>query len=1615
MFNEGSGTTTADSSGNGHTGTLGSGVTWTGPQVGAHAIALNGTSAGAVTVPGPVVNTSLSYTVSAWVNLNSIGGANQTFVSINGLSSPTSTTVSGFYLQFIGGLDQFALAMIPGDTTANGATNALSTTRATAGTWYHLVGVDNVSAGTLSLYVNGGLQATVAYTGSWQATGNTMIGQGMYSGNQVDFVSGKIDDVSLYSSALTAAQIATLNQPTIATGYTTSCMLNSGNAYCWGDNSTGALGNNSTVNSSVPVPVYTGGVLSGVTLTQVAVGSNFACALSSAGAEYCWGQGSSGQLGNGSSTESNVPVLVSGGLTFTQIDTGATFACGLTSAGAAYCWGAGNQGQLGNGTTTAAQTTPVAVTTSGTPLSGVTLTQISLGTSFACALSSAGAAYCWGKNQAGQLGNGSITTPQTTATAVTTAGTPLSGVTLTQISASLGGSHTCAVSTAGAGYCWGLGSSGELGNGTTTAAQTTAVAVTTSGVLSGVTLTQIHGGQDQTCALSSAGTAYCWGGNTDGDLGINSTTQSLTPVAVNTSGVLSGKTVTQLGTSANFLSCAIDSQGATYCWGLNNLGQAGNSATAVNSLVPAIVAPSQATTTASGYNHSCMIRSGKAYCWGDNAFGELGNGSTASSNVPVAAWTGGVLSGVTLTQITTANSFTCALASTGAAYCWGAGSSGQLGNGGTAASSVPVAVTTSGALSGKTLTQITAGTNFVCALASTGAAYCWGQNTNGQLGNGTTAASSAPGAVTTSGTPLAGVTLTQITAGSGFTCALGSTGAAYCWGQNTNGQLGNGTITTPQTTATAVTTSGTPLSGVTLTQISAGTVYTGSLAAACALASTGTAYCWGAGGSGQLGNTTTTTTQDTAVAVTATGALAGVTLTGITVGTSFACALGSAGAVYCWGLGTSGQLGDNTTTTSNAPVPVSIAGVLSGVNLTQISSGQLATCAEGSTGAFYCWGGNGSGQAGNPAMAHNFSVPVAVTSEATMVSAGNTHACLLRNGKAYCWGDNTVGELGNSTTTTTPQSTPVAVSQGAMPTGTTLTQISAGTAWTCALASTGSAYCWGNNNSGGITALGNGLISASDVPVAVTMSGLIFTQISVGASFACALTSAGAAYCWGNNMQGMLGNGGTAFATTPTAVSQGAMPTGTTLTQIEAGQNFTCAQASTGAAYCWGSDSNGQLGNGTTTTAQTTPVAVSQGAMPTGTTLTGLGAGTADTCAVGSSGTAYCWGLNTNGQLGNNSTTQSTTAVAVTATSTAIPLNQNTDGTSFACALDVTGTAYCWGLNTSGQLGNNSTTQSLVPTAVTTSGVLSGATLAQVSAGSNFTCTEDTTGAFYCWGGNANGQLGNGTTTTPQTTATVVQGITPGAPTGVTATPGDTTATISWTAPTSLGTGTLTGYTATATAASGTFSCSTTSVTTCVITGLSDGTTYTVTVVTHTTDGDSPASSAATVTPVGALTLTSPSSLTWAVTANGSNQSVVDSNSGDQQFTAADLTGSGAGWHITVSATTFTSGTHTLPNAGAADFTGSTTSLASTAPSATCVGSCTLPTDTTTYPVAITTATSSPSTYTVYDTSAGTGEGTMTIGGSSAANPIGWWVQVPASASSGSYTSTVTLEMVSAP
>ena len=714
----------------------------------------------------------------------------------------------------------------------------------------------------------------------------------------------------------------------------------------------------------------------------------------------------------------------------------------------------------------------------------------------------------------------------------------LTGKTVTAIS--VGSSHTCAIAS-GAAYCWGNNDSGQLGDGSSTNSYVP-IAVTSTGALAGKTVTAISSGGNHTCAIAS-GAAYCWGMNYNSQLGNGSTTNSTIPVAVSSIGVLAGKTVTAIAAGSNH-TCAIAS-GSAYCWGYNANGELGN-ASNTNSNVPvALTGPlSGKTVTAisAGPNQACVIASGSAYCWGYNGSGQLGDGSTTSSNVPVAVTATGALASKTVTAISYGGNHTCVIAS-GAAFCWGNNGSGQLGDGSSTYSTTsPAAVTTTGALAGKTVTTISAGYNNTCAIAS-GAAYCWGSNTSGQLGNGTTTSSNTP--IASTNALLKDGATYEISAGSNHTCAIAS-GAAYCWGYNGSGQLGNGS-TTNSNVPIAITTTGI-LVGKTITAISALSQHT------CAIAS-GAAYCWGYNGGGQLGNGSTTYSNiPFPVAVTATGVLAGKTVTAISAGGNHACAIAS-GAAYCWGYNGSGQLGNGSTTNSNVPVAVTSTGALAGKTITAIYAGGSHTCVIASSAA-YCWGSNGSGQLGidvakdffGDYVQSVFTSPMAVDTKGelksktlssfTLLQSSGETTSVIADKKIYSWGNGVRLPTANSV-----------LSSG----GLKDREISMASGYThgsggngCALAEA-KAYCFGSASP-----------TSSDTPIYLGTNTAIgekpISYIASNGTNSCAI-AVSCLYCWGDNSNGQLGIHSVTNSSVPVAVDTSETLKDREIVSVAFGQN----------------------------------------------------------------------------------------------------------------------------------------------------------------------------------------------------------------------------------------------------------------------------------------------------------------------------------------------------------------------------------------------------------------------------------------------------------------------------
>lgn len=337
--------------------------------------------------------------------------------------------------------------------------------------------------------------------------------------------------------------------------------------------------------------------------------------------------------------------------------------------------------------------------------------------------------------------------------------------------------------------------------------------------------------------------------------------------------------------------------------------------------------------------------------------------------------------------------------------------------------------------------------------------------------------------------------------------------------------------------------------------------------------------------------------------------------------------LGTPGAGIAWGNNQNGQLGSGKTEAlSFTPVPVSLP---ANIKITDVAAGGIHSLARTSTGAVVAWGDNSSGELGDRSNTNSntpVQVDLPVNTQITNIAAGGEHSLALTFGgrRVLAWGFNRQGQLGDGTNFNT--NTPVPVS---LPAGTTITNIAAGGVHSLAVTSTGTVLAWGENDEG---QLGNGSRTSSNTPVPVSLpAGTRITAVAAGDSYSLALTSTGAVLAWGTNVQGELGNGTSIpFSVTPVPVS---LPAGTTITNIAGGGQHSLARTSTGAVLAWGANGLGQLGGGPgiAVTGSDTPVGVS---LPAGTTIAAIAAGRNHSLALTSTGTVLGWGNNGSGELG---------------------------------------------------------------------------------------------------------------------------------------------------------------------------------------------------------------------------------------------------------------------------------------------------------------------------------------------------------------------------------------------
>jgi alpha-tubulin suppressor-like RCC1 family protein len=968
----------------------------------------------------------------------------------------------------------------------------------------------------------------------------------------------------------------------VAAGGEHSCaVLRDGGVVCWGDNTSGQLGNNTTTSSLTAVRAR--GITNAVAVT---VGRAHSCALLATGRVQCWGENQFGEVGNGAQFDAAVPYDVIGIATATAIGAGADHTCAVIAGGAVRCWGLNSQGQLGDGTT-ANQRSPVAV-------NGLTTaTQVAAGTRHTCARVDDGTLRCWGYGAFGQLGDGStLNRPAPTMVAGITSATTIAA----------GGDSSCSRLDDGTVRCWGYGAYGQLGNGST-ADRWSPVAVSTITTASQVAVGSLHA-----CARLASGAVSCWGRGADGQLGNGATADRTTPVPVSR---ISSATAASAG---DVHSCAVLASGAVACWGGNAHGQLGDGTTTSRSIpVPALAfatvpgAPTGVTGVAG--NASATI------AWSP---------PVDTGGVPITGYTVTASSGATCTWA--AGPLSCVVRglTNGTDYTFTVTATNAKGTGDPSAASLPVRP------------------HPVAPDRPTGV--------TGAAGNAQVTVSwSAP--ASDGGSPIIGYTAT---ASNGRTCTWSSgplscaitgltNGSSYTFTVTARNAVGTSPVSdasasvTPATVPNAPTGAkasafdgfasvswlapavdgGSPITGYTVTATPGGATCSteGDLTCVVDGLTNGTPYTFSVAAINGMGTGAGSAASN---AVTP-KALAVRSVAG---GRDHTCAVLTTGSMVCWGANDSGQLGNGTTTSSS--VPAIVPGISTA---TDVAAGLGYTCAILSDKSTWCWGRNeygqlGDGTGGEPGNRSLLPVRVRNVTNAAAVSAGARHACVVRStGGVSCWGDNNVGQLGDNTTTT--RTSPVNVAGGI-----TAVAVAAGGNHTCSAdLNGGQVRCWGANMSGEL-GVSDVSVPYSLVPLAVS-GATGAAGVTAGHAYSCAVLSTGQVRCWGENALGQLGDSSSVSRYAPAAVDGL-----TTATRIASGDAHSCAVLRSGLVSCWGYAVFGPGGT------KPYPIAGVTGA-------TAVTEGAQHTCVVHGPGWLVCWGINEHGQLGNGTQTNSSTPVIV--------------------------------------------------------------------------------------------------------------------------------------------------------------------------------------------------------------------------------------------------------------------------------------------------------------------------------------------------------------------------------
>ncbi|WP_413612264.1 RCC1 domain-containing protein [Bdellovibrio sp. HCB-110] len=698
----------------------------------------------------------------------------------------------------------------------------------------------------------------------------------------------------------------------------------------------------------------------------------------------------------------------------------------------------------------------------------------------------------------------------------------------------------------------------------------------------------------------------------------------------------------------------------------------------------------------------------------------------------------------------------------------------------------PSPITPSGKIQiGGSVQKVVTGFSHTCVILDSGDVKCWGANGDGQLGyDDQVARGSAPGSVSSLAAVNlgAGRTAIDLAAGAYFTCAILDTGDVKCWGDNYSGQLGYNDWVDRGTTAGSMASLSPVFLGVgrTAKSIDAGFDHV------CVILDTDDLKCWGTSGDGQLGLDRNDDVGDAANEMQTLGTVnvgVGRKVKYLAAGGLHTCAILDTDDLKCWGYNGSGQLGydswDNIGDTAGHMAALGVVNLGAGRKAKKVTVGDEHTCVILDTNEVKCWGDGSYGstgyddenyRGGDPGdMAALVPVNLGVGRTAKDIQAAFYHTCvILDNDQVKCFGGNFSGQLGYNDLQeygTSPGSM-AALPTVNLGTGRTAKSLSLGRSYSCAILDTDDLKCWGENTSGKLgqeVSHNFGSVDFDVEDLGVVNLGGATLQVAVGSQHSCAVLVSGDLKCWGFNGSGQLGYDDTVSrgktAGSMASLSAVFLGAGRTAKKVFIGTNHTCVILDNDQVKCWGANGSGQLGYDSTTSKGNTAGSmaglgyVNLGA---GRTAKSLALGVGQTCAILDNDQMKCWGGNSNGELGYDSTTNKGNTAGSMATLGYVNLGAGRTAKAIAagalhtCAILDTNGVKCWGYNNFGNLGIDSTANkgntagSMATLAEINLGA--GRTALSIAAGLHSTCVVLDTFQVKCWGDNSDAQLGYGDT-----------------------------------------------------------------------------------------------------------------------------------------------------------------------------------------------------------------------------------------------------------------------------